>query len=189
MEMEKSGFADGSARDIFVGRPQMPAGYGIGPEHTSEMLPWSVVSDRLARERNYWVATTHPDGRPHVMPVWGLWLEQTFYFATDPASRKARNLEANPNVVVHLESGDDVVVLEGSAEAVVEPSLLQRFAEAYEIKYRFRPEVNGTTAKVYCLRPEVAFAWQEKDFPRSATRWSFSDYQNQHHCTRTSAYS
>jgi pyridoxine/pyridoxamine 5'-phosphate oxidase len=137
------------------------------------MMVWDEVRDRLAKERNYWVATTHPDGRPHVMPVWGLWLDETFYFATDTASRKGRNLAANPNLVVHLESGDDVVVLEGSATEVIEPSLLQRFVDAYEMKYQFRPDVNSITAKVYCLRPRVAFAWHEKDFPQSATRWSF----------------
>jgi len=107
------------------------------------------------------------------MPVWGVWLDQVLYFSTDPVSRKGRSLAANPNMVVHLESGDDVVVLEGSAAEVIEPSLLQGFVDAYEMKYQFRPDVNSITAKVYCLRPRVAFAWHEKDFPQSATRWSF----------------
>ena len=156
-------------------RPHLAPGYGINPLDTAGMMVWDEVRDRLAKERNYWVATTHPDGRPHVMPVWGLWLDETFYFATDTASRKGRNLVANPNLVVHLESGDDVVIIEGSAEEVMEPPLLQHFAEDYQMKYQIRPDVNSATAKVYSLRPKVAFAWQEKDFPTTATRWSF-DY-------------
>lgn len=154
-------------------RPHMAPGYGINPLDTAGLMAWDEVCDRLAKERNYWVATTRPDGRPHVTPVWGLWLDETFYFATDPASRKGRNLVANPNLVVHLESGDDVVVLEGSAAEVIEPSLLQRFTEDYHVKYQIRPDVNSRNSKVYRLRPRVAFAWHEKDFPQSATRWSF----------------
>jgi hypothetical protein len=107
------------------------------------------------------------------MPVWGLWLDETFYFATDTASRKGRNLAANPNVVVHLESGDDVVILEGSAEEVMEPPLLQHFAEDYQMKYQIRLDVNSRNSKVYRLHPRVAFAWEERDFLQSATRWSF----------------
>jgi pyridoxine/pyridoxamine 5'-phosphate oxidase len=125
----------------------------------------------MASARNYWVGTTRPDGRPHAAPVWGIWFDESFSFATDPASRKGANLAANPALVVHLESGDEVVILEGTAEKVTDPTLLARFADAYEAKYRFRPEVSGE-AVVYRLRPRVAFAWRERDFPTSATRWS-----------------
>ncbi len=54
-------------------RPHMP-GYGVvGAEEGSGLLPWSWARSRLEHSRNYWVATTWPDGRPHVMPVWGVW--------------------------------------------------------------------------------------------------------------------
>src|SRR5437667_2341575 len=113
-------------------RPRMPAGYGVDPAATAGLLAWDTVRAQLASARNYWVATATPDGRPHVAPVWGLWLDEAFYFSTDPASRKGRNLTASPELVVHLESGDDVVILEGRAEPVTDQSLLARFAEAYE---------------------------------------------------------
>jgi pyridoxine/pyridoxamine 5'-phosphate oxidase len=151
----------------------MAASYGVEPLDAQGMLAWSAVRDRLTSERNYWAATTRPDGRPHVMPVWGIWLDETFYFSTDEQSRKGRNLAANANAVVHLESGDDVVIVEGSVEVVTEPSVLGRFADAYDVKYHIRPDMNSLAAKVYCLRPTVAFAWEEKDFTKSATRWSF----------------
>ena len=160
-------------RDPNASRPRMTAGYGVEPAGAPGMLAWSVVRDRLTSARNYWVATTRPDGRPHVMPVWGLWLDETFYFSTDVESRKGRNLAANAHAVVHLESGDDVAIVEGSVEAVTEPSVLGRFADAYDVKYHFRPDVSSAAAKVYRLRPAVAFAWGEKDFTKSATRWSF----------------
>jgi len=154
------------------GRPQMPAGYGVDPRSREGLLTWSRVSSQMAQARNYWIGTTRPDGRPHAVPVWGVWLDEVFYFSTDRLSRKARNLDANPAIVVHLESGDDVVILEGTAHVVADRSVLERFVEAYDAKYRFRPQPSEA-APVYGVRPRVAYAWLERDFPRTATRWVF----------------
>ncbi|TAK33905.1 MAG: pyridoxamine 5'-phosphate oxidase [Chloroflexota bacterium] len=151
----------------------MPASYGIHPTPNADALDWDVVSAGLASARNYWVVTAGPDRRPHSVPVWGLWLDETFYFATERASRKGRNLAANPALVVHLESGDDVVILEGTAEDVSDPSLLSRFADAYEAKYQLRPDIANTAQVVYALRPRLAHTWLEQDFPGTAVRWRF----------------
>ena len=157
-------------------RPAMPAGYGIEPAAPDEMLDWAGVCEKLAKSRNYWVATTRPYGRPHVMPVWGLWIDDAIIFSTDPASRKARNLAANPEVVVHLESGDDVVVLEGTAERIQGRNIPASFVDDYDAKYCFRIEVGNADFGFYRLRPRVAFAWREHDFPKSATRWRFDPH-------------
>ncbi|MBI3978232.1 MAG: pyridoxamine 5'-phosphate oxidase family protein [Chloroflexi bacterium] len=151
----------------------MPPSYGIDRTATGGMIPWGAVADRLASARNYWIGTTCPDGRPHAAPVWAVWLDDALSFATDLSSRKGRNLAARPEVVVHLESGDDVVILEGAVEAVREPSELARFADAYEAKYAFRPHVDVPAPGVFRLRPRVAYAWLERDFPATATRWRF----------------
>ena len=89
----------------------MASGYGLAPlGGGNEQISWEAVEEKLRKARNYWVSSTRPDGRPHAMPVWGLWLAGAFFFSTDPQSRKGRNLAVNPNVVVHLESGDDVTI-------------------------------------------------------------------------------
>ena len=166
-----------SHRGVEPSRPNMP-GYGI---HSSGegMLTWDHVDERMAEARNYWVATTRPDGRPHCAPVWGAWVDEVFYFGIGPNSRKAGNLSVNSSVVVHLESGDDVVILEGIAEEVAtsDQSLFTRIADAYAAKYvlpetgdEFRP---SSAEGMYAVRPRLAFAWLERDFPRTATRWSF----------------
>ena len=157
-----------------AGRPITPAGYGISKE-AEGMMDWEVVSGWLATARNYWVATTRPSGRPHTMPVWGLWLDEAFYFSTDAASQKGRHMKANPGVVVHLESGDDVVILEGTVDEVSDTNALKRLADAYEVKYEIRADVAAAAARVYRLRPKVCLAWREKDFPTSATRWTFGE--------------
>lgn len=148
----------------------MPAAYGITAD-SDGLLEWPDVVARLVAARDYWLCTTRPDGRPHAMPVWGLWLAEGVAFSTYPASRKGRNLAARPAAVLHLESGDDVVVLEG--EVGVFDGDPVAFADAYAAKYDFRPEP-GPTQGVYVLRPQVVLAWREADFPRSATRWVLS---------------
>lgn len=110
------------------------------------------------------------------MRVWGLWLEDALWFATDRASRKGRNLASRPRMSAHLESGDEVVTLEGSATESREGVALEAFAAAYEAKYAFRPDVSPQALKssvVYVLRPVVALAWRESDYPQSATRFAF----------------
>src|SRR5947209_8303850 len=115
-------------------RPAFRESYGVDPSLRDEMLSWEETRERLVSSRNYWVATTQPGGRAHVAPVWGLWMEEAFYFSTDPSSRKGRNLAARPDVVVHLESGDDVVIVEGTAERVTEQAVLERMMDLYEQK-------------------------------------------------------
>lgn len=155
-------------------RPFMP-GYGIQPAaEGSGLLPWGHVGERMAAARNYWVGTTRADGRPHVAPVWGLWHADAFYFSTGSDSRKALNLANNPAAAVHLESGDDVVILEGEIEvtdAKLDAALITELDKAYKAKYKV--PLAGAGA-IYRLRIQRAFAWREADFPGSATRWQAS---------------
>ena len=147
-------------------RPRFPPGYGISGEPEG-MLPWSWAEERLAASRNYWIVSVRPDGGPHAAPVWGLWVDGAVVFSTSPESRKGRNLARDPRVVVNLESGDDVVILEGEVERL---ELDDRLADAYEAKYDYRP---GGEGDWFSLRPRVAYAWLEREYPGSATRFSF----------------
>ena len=158
-------------------RPHLAEGYGVDCTKVAGMLPWSKVCDLMTTSRNYWIGTTRPDGRPHAMPVWGVWLDEVFYFGTNRNSRKGRNLAANPELVVHLESGDEVVIFEGQAEEVTTKAILSKITQAYATKYEgFDPNPEGgpPEAIYYRLRPKVAYAWLENDFVASATRWHFA---------------
>ena len=144
-------------------RPSFP-GYGI-PEDAAGMLPWAWADERLARSHNYWVATAGPG--PHASPVWGLWQSGGFLFSCGARSRKARDLAHDPRLVVHLESGDEVVILEGVAEPV---AATEDDVEEYHRKYDYRPEPGEGW---YRVAPERVLAWREQDYPRSATRFDF----------------
>ena len=153
-------------------RPHMP-GYGITPE-VEGLLAWAWAEEQLVAARNYWVASTRPDGRPHAAPVWGVWLDGALIFGVGDASQKARNIAHNPALVVHLESGDDVVILEGVVERVTDEALLAQMAEVYGAKYPpFTPDPSEPGSLYLQLRPQKALGWREADFPNSATRWRF----------------
>ena len=159
-------------------RPNIPYDLLDGSEGIG-LFPWSRVSEQMLAAHTYWIGTTRSDGRPHVMPVWGVWLDETFYFSTGPATVNGRNLAANPARVVHLDSGEDVVVLEGVAEEITEPSLVGRINDLYGPTYQWDERMSS----FYALRPRVAFAWlcrgggpaSESDFKGSATRWRFRE--------------
>ena len=148
----------------------MPESYGLGdPQHGFDPLSWEWVVDRMVVGRNYWVATTRSDGRPHVVPVWGVWVDGSFWFFTDRKSLKARNAEPEPRATVHLESGDEVVVLEGDLVDTTEPAASRPVSEAYEAKYGVATAPDRGTA-LYYLSHNKVLAWLESDFPRTATR-------------------
>jgi general stress protein 26 len=162
-------------------RPHLPVGYGIekATGAPGERLPWSRVSEWLTGARNYWVCTTRPDGRPHAKPVWGVWLEGQFVFSTHPETITARNLQVNAALAVHLESGDQVVIVEGTAIRLDDRPLLARFGEAYGAKYDWPlgPEdldPRNPDAGYYAVRPRVALSWgTATEIGETITRWSF----------------
>ncbi|MFY9558674.1 MAG: pyridoxamine 5'-phosphate oxidase family protein [Terriglobales bacterium] len=147
--------------------------FGLKPR--TKYLPWSHACTQLERARNYWIVTVRPDGRPHAMPVWGFYVDGTIYFGTARDSRKWRNLESNPHVIVHLESDDEVVVVEGVAREVKTPEVIAALRPVSEKKYGMWMPPHPQKHVVIAVEPSTAFAWSEKDIQGTATRWSFQD--------------
>jgi hypothetical protein len=147
--------------------PAIPKSYGLEATE-KDLLPWSWANERLERAKNFWVVTVRPDGRPHAVPVWGAFVEQRFYF--DGGGRKATNLRSNPHVAVHLESGDEVVSLEGIYDktSVPDPALFQRIRASYRARYEYQPE---TPEQLYVIKPTFVLGWS--NFIKDATRWRF----------------
>jgi pyridoxamine 5'-phosphate oxidase-like protein len=150
-------------------RPYMP-GYGL-PKGQKGLLPWSWAKQQLEKSHNYWISTVTPEGSPHTMVVWGLWLDGAFLFSTGNQSRKARNLKANPRCVVGTEKANEAVIVEGSAEPSTDSRLRKRFATLYQKKYKW--DMSDFSEPMYVMRPRVAFGLYEKDFMGKATRWQF----------------
>jgi hypothetical protein len=159
-------------------RPQLPAGY-----LTPKLLTWSWAETRLARSRNYWVATVTPAGTPHARPVWGVWLDRRFFFSS--GSRIRTNTAANPRLSIHLESGDECVIVEGVASELHEAGLVRRVTDAYNTKYNWNFEAKP--GEFFAVQPQVAFAWLCDGtgldggalFGQTATRFRFESIEGQ----------
>jgi len=136
--------------------------YGV-PDDEVGLLPWSWAEERLVSAHNYWIATSGP----HASPVWALWRDGAVVFSCSPRSRKARELARDPRVVVHLESGDEVVIVEGEVQRVVADSVL---VDEYERKYAYRADPGEGWYRVV---PRRVLAWTEPGYPRDATRFDF----------------
>src|SRR3954453_12516026 len=96
-------FADapsgGSARSVSAELPTLPAGYGL-PSDSDGLLAWEDVERELVTAQNYWLASVRPDGRPHVVPRWGVWLDGRFFYDGSPETVHTRNVEINPAVTL-----------------------------------------------------------------------------------------
>ena len=118
-----------------------------------DTLSWAEVAARLAPARNYWLCTVMPSGAPHAAPVWGVVTGGTLYLYSERRTVKARNLAADPRVVVHLESGEDVLIVRGTAEDLGALASLPRW---------LRPWPRNTPARATsstCLTPTLLSTW------------------------------
>jgi nitroimidazol reductase NimA-like FMN-containing flavoprotein (pyridoxamine 5'-phosphate oxidase superfamily) len=114
--------------------------------------PWPDIERLLADAQLYWIITVRADGRPHAVPLVGVWQDGAFAFCTGPEEQKKRNLDADPHVAVTTgstgangwASGKDVVV-EGTAVRVTDAQALQALADAWYAKYGedWKYEVRG----------------------------------------------
>ena len=150
-----------------------PKGYSF-PTSSENLLRWRDAERRLVDARLYWLATTNPDGTPHVRPVWGVWIEGCFYFDGHPRTRWARNLARDSRASLHLESAADVVIVEGLGEDVerTNAQLGNEIASAWEAKYgRLVPD--PAARGIFQLVPQRARAWSEN--LTDATVWQFGE--------------
>jgi hypothetical protein len=149
----------------------LPPDYGS----PSETLVWDDVRKKLEEATVYWVASTRPDGRPHVVPRDGLWLDDTWYYGGSPDTVHNRNLKDNPSVVVHIGDGLEATIVEGqSHHMIASPELATELAAEQNRKYphygKAKPETYLTRG-VFAVRAHRVLAWT--NLPVNATRFLF----------------
>lgn len=151
-------------------RPWMP-GYGIDVDDAG-LLPWGWAMERLERAQHYWVATTSPDGGPHLAAVWGVWADGALCFSTGGASVKARNLAADPRCSVSAETAEESVVVQGTAQRLTgdTAALMATYQRKYGMGFP-DPAENP----VFRVAPRMVIGVHTPDFASSATRWTFPD--------------
>ncbi len=158
----------------------MPDGYGV-PDGPSGTLEWDTVEIRLEDSLHYWMSTTRPNGRPHVVPRWGVWLDSRFWYDGSPTTVHARNLRSNQACTLHLENGAQAVIVEGSSRPAEAPGpeLGGRIASEFRRKYAdhgYSPEADAwegvDAGGLAVFTPSTALAWF--DFPSDVTRFRFT---------------
>src|ERR1700757_864706 len=122
------------AKDPIACRPMVPTCYGF-PISRKGLLDWGWAREHLTQSHNYVIVTVRSDGRPHAMGMHGLWFEDAYYFGTDSATRKAKNLAGNPHCILINEKLDELVIVEGVARTVEYSDLPQGLSEASKAKY------------------------------------------------------
>jgi general stress protein 26 len=140
-------------------------------------VSWVEVASRLAEARSYWLATCDPAGAPHVSPVWGAVVADDLYFFSERRTVKAGHIVTNPQVAVHLESAEDVVIVRGvlddvglpQAHAPVLAALREKYASPEDAQYL--PSADPGFDVLWRLRPQRAMLWNLDRFDESQARW------------------
>lgn len=170
-----------------VERPDMPADYGV-PESTDGVLSWEWAVEMLEAAPQYWLATVKPDGKPHAVPIWGAFVDNAVWIEGGATTRWARNLAERGDIVVHIERGKEVIMVEGVAEPArhVTPENEAAVKAQYAAKYpEYTPEHVGWSdggegqdaGGFWIVRPTKMLAWNK--FPGDCTRWRFVQPETQ----------
>lgn len=156
-------------------RPYWPDALGKPQDSTTGLKHWSWAVERLAKSHNYWIATSRADGRPHLMIVWGVWLDEALWFSTGCHTRKAKNLGENPNCVIGTEQADEAVIAEGTAAPTNDQAQIKRVIAAYNRKYggNLEPLLESSDSLLFRMALRVVFAQDEhaENFAEAVTRW------------------
>jgi PPOX class probable F420-dependent enzyme len=107
------------------------------------------------------LATVMPDGAPHSVPVWIGTEGDRIVFLTDPRSRKARNVAADPRVAISITEADRpnaMAHIRGRVVDVVEGDAAWTIIDRLSDKYLGMPYPLRTDRAVYVIEPDHAFA-------------------------------
>lgn len=150
---------------------------------------WAEARRQLTTAEIFWVSTVRPDGRLHVTPVITAWHSGVLYFSTGRGEQKARNLAHDAHCALttggnSLTEGLDLVV-EGKAQPVTDPALLEDVIATFEAKYG--PHITSPEGTfhgigdafrrgddvVLAVAPTTAYGFGRDRGVYSHTRWVF----------------
>ena len=158
----------------------MPSGY-ISAKSARGMVPWQRAQELLEGATGYWLASTDPDGRPHLVQQWGAWVDGRWYFEGSAETRWARNLARDPRAVMSVERGSEIVIVYGPvtlgarAERTVLEGVSRAYARKYGRGYDYRPSADDFEKRgLNELVPTKALSWDVKRFGTSPTRFNFA---------------
>jgi general stress protein 26 len=153
-----------------VEKPDIPPEYGTPTQH----LEWADVERKLESASVYWIASTRPDGRPHVVPRDGMWLDGALFYGGSAKTVHYRNITRNPHIAVHIGDGQEAIIVEGVVEIEMPgEEMAARLSDESFAKY---PQYGRLEPSLYMggvsiLRPRRVLAWTT--LTENATRFRF----------------
>ena len=165
------------------------------------LVDWQRIVDRLDAgveqapgsgdgpdRHTCWLATTNPDGSPHVTGVGAMWDDGRFWFVTGETTRKGRNVARDPRCALSVSTRQFDLVVEGEAHRVTDPDVVGHVASLYAPDWPCEVDESGTALTapysapsagpppwaVYRITARAATALSI-DEPGGATRWTFDD--------------
>jgi general stress protein 26 len=141
-------------------------------EDDSKLLAWDFVSAHMETSLYYWLSTNYADGRPHVIPVWGIWYKNRVHFEGSMKTAWAQNLKRDPRIAVHLPSAEQVVVIEGSAHIIEDDDIDSTEWDRLDTRFQSKYKVDKGSPYWY-VQPTKVLAWDGAAL-ETMTRWIFA---------------
>jgi hypothetical protein len=164
-------------------------GRGTQPDrdvYSGQPFSWQVVTTRLGEGGWYWLSSIDPDGTPHVTPLFAVWSDDAICVASNPTTRKSRNLLARPGCAITSDKGSLHLVVEGTARRLIDRTALEHASNAFRATYGWPTEVRddmldapygaptsrGGPFLVFAIDPLLAYGLPTDD-SFEPTRWRF----------------
>lgn len=141
------------------------------PETSANLLSWDFVVAQMEPAQHYWVCTMFADGRPHAVPVWGIWYKNRVHFEGGMQTAWARNLVRNPQINVHLPNGEQVVIIEGTGHIIEDNDIDNDEWNRIDTLFQTKYQVDKGSPYWY-VRPRKVLAWDGGGL-QTMTRWIF----------------
>jgi nitroimidazol reductase NimA-like FMN-containing flavoprotein (pyridoxamine 5'-phosphate oxidase superfamily) len=136
------------------------------------------LEDFLVIQRTIRLATATPRGRPHVVPLWFVWVDGTVFMNTTLGNVTVRNLEDNPRATGSIDDGETYetlrgVLLQGHMERADDDPRLDTVMHRWSEKYMGGnpvPYARWKNRAWFRLRPEAITSWDFRKIPAAKAR-------------------
>ncbi len=133
------------------------------PEPRSRVQRRSDTESRLTRDVDIWVASSSPEGTPHLVPLSFDWDGETLLLATPTDSVTGRNLVATRTVRLGLGHTRDVCMIDGEVRALELDALSLQRSDDFTERTGFDPRTLSTPYGWFLVSPRRIQAWREEN--------------------------
>jgi hypothetical protein len=115
------------------------------------------IFDHFGAAECCWFASTRPDGRAHLAPIWHVVHTGRIYVVTQAGAVRAGNIQGQPHVSLALPDPMNVVVVEGVARAA--PELRDELRPLFQAKFNWDITTDAEYDTVLEVTPRKVMAW------------------------------